>query len=101
MISGSYPAVNVKAGDRFTALIGCLYESPNCSVTFELKYSADSGPIQSLGSWVEVSDGNFNRLNVDLSALAGKSVEFILSVNNNNGSSQDDRFFIMVPMVYR
>ncbi len=101
MISGTFPAFNVLPGDRFGAVIGCLYESPNCTVTFQLNYSLDGGPMQTLGSWVEVYDGNFNRLNVDLSALAGHSVQFTFMLTNNNGSSVDDRFYIMVPRINR
>jgi hypothetical protein len=91
-IQGVFPAVNVQAGDKFTALIGCLATSPNCTVTFVLNY-IDGATTQTLGSWVETSDGNRTSLSIDLTPLAGKSVKFILQVQNNNGSSSDDRAF--------
>jgi hypothetical protein len=100
VISGRYPPIKVLTGDRFQALLGCLASSPRCSVTFHLKYSADSGPIQELGSWVETFDGNRTQVDVDLSPLNGKSVEFILEVQNN-GDSSDDRAFWMVPHIKR
>lgn len=100
LISGRYPPVKVIAGDRFQALLGCLAASPSCDVTFNLKYSADGGPIQSLGSWVEKFDGNRTQVDLDLNVLADKSVEFILEVQNN-GSSVDDRAFWMVPKIKR
>ncbi|MCJ7624367.1 MAG: NBR1-Ig-like domain-containing protein [Anaerolineaceae bacterium] len=100
MISGRFPAVNIQTGDHFGALIGCLSASDDCDVMFQLNYIADGGSIQNLGSWTEVFDGSRTAINQDLSALAGKSVEFILVVLNN-GSSKDDRAFWMVPRINR
>jgi hypothetical protein len=100
MISGRYPPVNIQAGDHFGALIGCLSESDDCNVMFQLNYIADGGPIKNFGSWTEVFDGNRTAISADLSALAGKSVEFILVVLNND-SSKDDRAFWMVPKIVR
>jgi len=101
LISGRYPPINVQTGDRFRSLVGCLSESPNCSVNFNLKYIANGGSIQSLGSWTETYDGNRTSLDIDLNALAGKSVEFILEVQNNNGSSSNDRAFWLMPKILR
>ncbi|MCE1252740.1 MAG: hypothetical protein LWX83_04225, partial [Anaerolineae bacterium] len=99
-ISGRYPAVVVKSGDRFTALGGCLDSSSNCSVTFLLKYTEQGGNgVQSIASWSESYDGNRSQMNVDLNFLAGKTVEFILEVQNRNDSSSDDRAFWMVPRI--
>ncbi|MCC6146945.1 MAG: hypothetical protein IT308_05195 [Anaerolineaceae bacterium] len=100
-ISGQYPAITVQAGDRFQALIGCLYNSPNCNVMFQLNYSIGGGAIQNLGTWTEVSDGNYTRIDVPVGGLAGQSVQFILYANNNNGVSTDDRLFVMVPRIKR
>jgi hypothetical protein len=101
MISGSYPAVNVQKGDHFSALTGCMSESENCTVTFQLNYSADDGPRQNLQTWTETYDGNHTRVNIDLSSLAGESVIFVLQVSNNNDSSDGDRAFWMVPRIVR
>jgi hypothetical protein len=100
-ISGRFPAIVIKNGDRFRAVIGCLDASPLCSVLFQLNYSADGGGLQSLGGWVETSDGAWTRLDVDLSSLAGKSVEFVFTLSNRNDVSTDDRFFIMAPYIKR
>ncbi len=99
-ISGRYPAINIQNGDRFTALIGCLDKSPNCNVIFQLSYVADGGAVTSLGGWNEASEGKFTNINIDLSSLAGKSVEFIFTVQNN-GSSADDRAFWVSPVIKR
>jgi len=100
-ISGRYPAIKIQTNDRFLALIGCLDNSPGCSVIFQLNYRADGGTVQSLGGWGEASDGKWTRLDVDLSPLNSKNVEFIFSVLNTNSSSQDDRLFVLAPVIKR
>jgi hypothetical protein len=91
-ITGVYPALAVTSGMKFTAMVGCLYNSPKCNATLLLNYSADGGTVQNLGTWTEISDGTFHHISVDVSSLAGKSVQFYLKVNNN-GDSTDDRIF--------
>lgn len=100
-ITGRYPKIKIQNNDRFTALIGCLNNSPSCNVLFQLNFVMDNGPVQSLGGWVETYDGNWQRLDVNLSGLAGKDVEFILTAMNNNGTSLDDRLFILAPIIKR
>jgi hypothetical protein len=99
-IYGQYPAVNIKDGDRLKGIIGCTSDSPDCNVMFQINYRADNGSSQNLGSWTEVYDGNWTFLDIDLSALAGKSVKFTLMVFNN-GSSEDDRVFWLAPRIVR
>ena len=43
-IAGYYPPVAVRPGDHFRALAGCLDSSPDCSVTFLLKYQEAGTP---------------------------------------------------------
>lgn len=99
-ISGRFPAIPVQNGDRFKALIGCLDKSPSCKVLFQLSYVADGGSVTALGGWNEVSEGSYTNIDIDLSSLAGKSVEFIFTVQNN-GSSADDRAFWAAPVIER
>lgn len=97
---GTFPAINIRAGNRFTAIIGCLANSDACSVTFQLDYIADGGEIRSLGSWPQVNDRKWKKLDIDLSLLAGKSVNLILRVLNN-GDATEDRAFWLSPKVHR
>ncbi len=99
-ISGRFPAINIQNGDEFKALIGCLDKSPNCNVLFQLSYVANGGAVTALGGWNEVSEGKYTNIDIDLSSLAGKSVEFIFTVQNN-GSSSDDRAFWVAPHIDR
>lgn len=101
-IQGRYPAFTVKNGDRFVAIIGCLYNNktnPKCDVTFELNYIEGSKEVK-FRSWHERYEGLWRQVNEDLSSLAGKNVQFILRVSNN-GSSLDDRVFWLAPVVLR
>ncbi|RPJ40404.1 MAG: hypothetical protein EHM21_14730, partial [Chloroflexi bacterium] len=80
IIRGKYPAYTVKDKDHFTAIIGCEYNAKKCNVRFQLEYQIDNGAIQTLATWNEAYDENFSQVNVDLSSLAGKKVNFILTV---------------------
>jgi hypothetical protein len=94
VISGRFPAINIEAGDRFRALIGCLHNGLACNVKFQITYHADGGPLQLLGQWTEIYDGSMTSIDIDLSSLAGKSVEFALVVQANGASNQDWAFWL-------
>jgi len=93
-ISGRFPAMTIPSGKRFKSLIGCLYNATNCNVHFVLKYIADGGSVQTLGEWNESYEGNFTNIDIDLNSLAGKSVQFILTVRANGASDGDQAFWL-------
>lgn len=100
MIAGTYPAFEVKAGDRFLSDIGCLEDNKGCNVVFQLRYRIDDGPVQKLDGWQEIYDGEITRIDFDLSALSGEWVQFILFVKTN-GNYKDDAAFWLVPQIRR
>ncbi len=100
-ISGRFPALEIKSGDHFTALTGFIDGYTHGNVMFMLNYSADGGADQNLKTWTQVYDTNFVHLDIDLSSLAGKKVQFVLKVQNNGGSSEDDVAFWLNPQVVR
>jgi len=97
-IQGVYPPYKVKAGDHFLSEIGCLEDNKSCEVVFSLDYQISGGAVKNLGEWYEVYDGSTTRVDVDLSALEGKTVQFILSVTNYGKPSHANPFW-MVPSV--
>lgn len=99
-ITGIYPKIQIEKGDEFIAEVGCLAESPNCDIVFQVNYRIDGKALKSLGSWREVSDSNTTVIEIDLSALEGKEVEFILTVSTN-GEYDDDAAFWLMPHIYR
>ena len=94
-ISGAYPSYTVKPGDHFMADIGCLEDSQGCDVTFTLDYQVEGKAVKNLGAWREKYDGTITRVDVDLSALAGKSVHFILGVTNNGKPNRANAFWLV------
>jgi len=92
-ISGRFPAYTVVTGEHFTAQIGFLAKTDGtCGVgdaIFQLNYKEDGGSVTPLKSWPETCDGTLESVNVDLTPLAGKNVEFILAILANGTSSQD------------
>ncbi len=98
-VFGRYPAYKVKAGDHFRAWVGCLQDNQGCNVIFELKYRQGNGNVQTLGKWTEVYDGSITEIDLDLSALAGETVEFILSVTANNFKPEKANAFWFVPRI--
>jgi len=96
-IRGTYPAVSVTEGVFFRSIIGC-YDDYNCDVRFKLNYKIDGGSEKTLATWHEVQDDQFNRVEVDLSSLAGENVQFILLVEAN-ASPASDRAFWFAPRI--
>lgn len=99
VVTGKYPAFDVEEGDTFRAVIGCLDNGLACDVRFQLNYRADGGSLQNLATWNEQYDGNIQTIELDLSSLAGKSVEFVLAVQANGSSAQDWAFWLQPRIV--
>ena len=93
LISGQYPSFTVQPGDRFRATIGCQTNSKKCDVIFSLDYK-NNGEVKTLGSWREVYEGRVYAIDVDLSALAGQTLKFILVVNSNGPQNKDNAIWV-------
>jgi hypothetical protein len=88
-IGGKYPAIKIKTGDRFKAVIGCLYGAASCNVKFFFNYSIAGGSESNFSSWEQSYDGVLTSIDIDLTPLAGNDVNFILRVSANGSSGQD------------
>lgn len=89
VIRGKYPAMRIENGWHFVSVIGCAHDAISCDVRFQLDYQIGKGSIQTLATWHEVYDNEFQLIDVDLSSLAGKDVKLILTVFANGSSHQD------------
>jgi hypothetical protein len=49
--------------------------------------------------WDEQYDGNIQAVELDLSSLSGKSVEFVLAVQANGAANQDWAFWLQPRIV--
>ena len=93
-ISGTYPILSVEDGMKFKATLGCGFGGAACDVRYMLRYRIDGGALQELNHWdVKYADAPL-KLNVDLSSLAGKNVNFVLQVVTNGSSAQDWAYWV-------
>ena len=94
VITGRFPAYIVRTGEHFTAKIGFLANSDGTcgtgSVKFQFNYR-EGGVLHNpaLGEWTETCNGGLTTIDIDLSSLAGKNVEFVLVVLANGPATQD------------
>ena len=98
---GRFPIFGIKTGDHFKSVIGCLYNYPDCSVTFFLYYSVAGGTDQLLGSWDHKYGDALKGIDIDLSSLNGKDIQLVLLVKNANSSSKGDAAFWLDPQYVR
>jgi hypothetical protein len=98
-IAGTYPAFQVKSGDRFRALINCRRNADRCNVTFRLDYRT-AGQTKTFATWHEIYEGKYFPIDLDLSSLAGKNIKFILVVTAN-GQAQEDEALWVAPRIVR
>ena len=99
IISGRYPAYKVMNGDHFKAKVGCIVGYPKCNVTFKLLYRVGNDSHQSLGTWKELYGGGITTIDVDLSDLAGQSVQFVLRMTSTNNYPASAQGFWMTPRI--
>jgi hypothetical protein len=89
LVVGTYPALKVRDGDHFRALLNCQYKAYSCNVIFRLQYQIDGGDVKTLGSWNEAYEGKYSSVDIDLGFLAGNKVNFILMATSNGSFDQD------------
>ena len=100
LIQGIFPAYLVKDGDHFRTVIGCLEDSQGCKVTFQLSYRTRNGRVKTLGAWREKYDEKIQKIDIDLSELAGKQIELILTVYSRDDNANDQAFWLR-PAIWR
>ncbi|MGE5461958.1 MAG: NBR1-Ig-like domain-containing protein [Syntrophothermus sp.] len=96
-MSGLYPSYTVVSGEHFKAKIGFLAKADGTcgtgSATFQFNYK-EAGVLKSLGQWTETCDGTIKDVDVDLSSIAGKTVQFALAVLANGPADQDTAVWV-------
>ncbi len=101
-IRGKLPPYKVKTGDYFSATVGCQYKHYDCQVHFRLDYQINNGKITNFDTWDLSYNDDPLDITDDLSSLAGQSVNFILTVyDDDSGSPSDDRAIWMQPRLVR
>lgn len=98
---GRYPPLTIQSNDTFYAILACQ-ENAACDVVFALTYIDAQGNYQhDMGwSWQHSFGGGPVPVQVDLSPLAGQTVELMLVVLDQ-GTPQDDWVLWIYPYVAR
>ena len=99
-IQGFYPSYKVKSGDKFRSIVNCENGATSCYVVFRLDYViTGSSNIQTFWAFVERYEGQYYSADIDLTALVGQDVKFVLSVAAT-GSPVGDRALWVGPIIY-
>ena len=97
-ITGTFPAYTVVSGEHFRARIGFLARSDGTcgagNVKFQLNYREASGAFSSLGEWTETCDSVLREIDVNVSSLAGRNIQFILAVLANGAATDDSAIWV-------
>lgn len=93
LIRGVYPTYTVKTGDHFRAILGM---KDGCEVgKVRFIFSGKSGDTEVVrGEWIETCDGKVTLVDIDLTALAGQSIQFILIVKTEGSPNQDYAYWV-------
>jgi hypothetical protein len=97
ILVGTFPPIEIHNGDHLHLGTGCGDDTPQCDLTFEVAARTETGQTI-LGQWHEISDGNMQSMDLDLSHLANQSVQFIFTLHSN-GAIQGNRGFWFFPIV--
>lgn len=100
-VEGSFPAIDIQSGDSFKAWVGCLEGYELCDVTFYLAYTDEDNHTFTVDRWHEVYDNQVTRIDLDLSSLAGQSVQFILGMEASSSDVSSAQGFWFVPRIER
>ncbi|MFZ6026137.1 MAG: NBR1-Ig-like domain-containing protein [Chloroflexota bacterium] len=97
VIYGVFPAYTVQEKDHFKASLGFRSPCDAGNVKFQLRYRDGASEV-SLGEWLKSCDGKLQDIDLDLAALKGKSIQFMLVVTSN-GAWEDDKAVWLAPRV--
>ena len=100
IIAGAFPPLVIQAGYHFRATLGCLNNNPACKVKFQLNYREGSATPQNLGQWDQGYDNSIQSIDMDLSQLAGKTVQIILVVLADGPATEDQAVWVY-PRIFK
>jgi hypothetical protein len=99
-VAGIYPEYLVQPGDHFRAIASCEADAAMCSVLFRVSYQDANGTSTDLWAVGEFYDQKYTEINIDLTALAGQKVKFILNITSLNSDPGNSALWVS-PGIYR
>jgi hypothetical protein len=100
-VTGTTNFFDVAPGDRVRTVVGCMANEVNCNLTFEIGYKTQSGAYGQLGVWGQAFDGSLDKIDLDLTGLAGQSIQLVFTVRSNTGTSFENYGFWLNPRLVR
>jgi hypothetical protein len=97
---GIYPEYLVQTGDHLRAIASCEANSISCSALLRVSYEDASNVKTDLWAVGEFYDQKYTQIDIDLSALAGQKVKFILEGTPLNTDPGNHVLFAS-PSIYR
>lgn len=88
LIRGVFPAYTVKSGDHFRTFLSLKEGCDVGRVRYIFSYLSGGSEVV-LAEWVEKCDDKVTTVDIDLSALQGQSLQFVLTVKTEGSPSQD------------
>ena len=96
-LTATFPGILISKGDHLHVITSCVYDTPQCDLTFEISYISDNGSGV-LGEWHEVYDNQIQTVDLQLSDMADKNIQFVFSVHSN-GSIAINRGYWFFPIL--
>lgn len=93
LIRGVYAPYMVRSGDHFRTALGLKDGCDVGKVRYVLSYMGIGGEVI-LADWVERCDDKVTNVDIDLSALKGQLVQFVLTVKAEGSPSQDYSYWV-------
>ena len=100
-VTGTTNFLTVQPGDRVRTVVGCMANQVNCNLTFEIGYMTQGGAYGSLGTWGQAFDGSLDKIDLDLTGLAGQNIQLVFTVRSNTGTSFENYGFWLNPRLVR
>ena len=94
LIRGVYPAYKVKTGDHFRTILGLKDGCDEGKVRYILSYLTGSGEVV-MGEWIETCDDKVTTIDIDLTALVGQSLQFVLTAKAEGSPTQDYSYWVL------
>lgn len=97
-VRGVFPSYTVLSGDSVVAKIGCQFQKHTCDVIYKVGYLKNGTITYFADAFNEVYDGATRDVSVDISSIAGQTVQLVLEVQAN-GENVDDFAVWLAPHV--
>jgi hypothetical protein len=100
-IAGVFPAFEVKDGDRLRMHFSCPDDARRCDVILRVNYQIGSRDPERLYELNKAFDREVKWIDINLSALEGKNVKFILMLRAGREHVRGDVGILLNPGIWR